>query len=89
MPDLARFYEIIIRMFREPLAPHNRPHFHAYYQQSVAVVGIDEIELLAGELPKKQLRLVLAWAELHQQELIEAWALLQSGRPPFKIEPLT
>lgn len=89
MPEIARFYGIIIRMFMEPLTPHNRPHFHAYYQKFVAVVAADEVEMLAGELPRKQLRLVLAWAELHQQELLKVWTLLQSGQLPFKIEPLT
>lgn len=89
MPEIARFYGIIIRMFMEPLTPHNRPHFHAYYQEFVAVIGVDEVELLAGELPRRQLRLVFAWAELHQQELLSAWDLLQSGQLPFKIEPLT
>ena len=88
MPEIARFYGIIIRMYMEPLARHNRPHFHAYFQQFVAVVGIDEIELLAGKMPKKQLRLTLAWAELHQEDLIKDWNLLQSGQLPFKIEPL-
>jgi hypothetical protein len=54
----------------------------------VAVVGIDEIELLAGELPTRQQRLTLAWAELHKQELLKDWNLLQNGEPPFKIKPL-
>lgn len=88
MPEIARFYGIIIRMFMEGSTPHNRPHFHAYYQEFVAVVGIDEVELIAGQLPKKQLRLALAWAELHQQELLEGWQILQSGGLPSKIEPL-
>lgn len=88
MPEIARFYGIIIRMFMEPLAPHNRPHFHAYYQEFVAVIGIDEVEILAGELPKKQLRLALAWGELHQRELLKDWNLLQNGEAPFKIDPL-
>jgi hypothetical protein len=88
MPEIARFYGIIIRMFMEPISQHNRPHFHAYYQNYVAVVGIDEIELLAGELPTRQQRLTLAWAELHKQELLKDWNLLQNGEPPFKIKPL-
>lgn len=89
MPEIARFYGIIIRMFMEPLVPHNRPHFHAYYQDFVAVIAIDDVELLAGELPKTQLRLTLAWSELHQQELLIDWDLLQKGQMPFMIEPLT
>ncbi len=88
MPEIARFYGIIIRMFMEPSVEHNRPHFHVYYQEFVAVIGIDTIEVLAGELPRKQLRLVFAWAELHNEELAKDWELLQRGQLPFKIEPL-
>lgn len=88
MPEIARFYGIIIRMFMEPTTEHNRPHFHVYYQEFVAVIGIDTIEVLAGELPRKQLRLVFAWAELHNDELVKDWNLLQSGQLPLKIEPL-
>ena len=75
-------------MFFEPSGPHNRPHFHAYYQGAIAVIAIDKIELLAGELPQKQIRLVEAWAEIHRNELLEDWNQLQAGRPPFKIDPL-
>ena len=51
---------------------HHTPHFHAYYQEAVAVYGIDPIELLSGELPKRPARMVKAWAELHQEALREA-----------------
>ena len=88
MPELARFFGIIIRMYPKPHVSHHRPHFHAYYQDSVAVYAIDQIELLAGELPQRQQRLVEAWAELHQQELQEDWQRLQSGQLPNKIDPL-
>ncbi len=88
MPEIARFFGIIIRMFMEPNTKHSRPHFHAYYQNNIAVIAIDNIEVLAGRLPEKQLRLSLAWAEIHQGELLEDWDLLQAGNPPFKIDPL-
>ena len=88
MPELARFFGIIIRMYPEPHVSHHRPHFHAYYQDSVAVYALEQIELLAGELPQRQQRLVEAWAELHQQELQEDWQRLQSGQLPNKIDPL-
>lgn len=88
MPEIARFYGIIIRMYMEALTMHNKPHFHAYYQNFVGVIGIENIDLLAGNLPKPQLRLTLAWAEIHQTELMTAWDLLQKGQPPIKIEPL-
>jgi uncharacterized protein DUF4160 len=88
MPELSRFFGIIIRMYWEANAPHHSPHFHAYYQDDVAVLTIDPIELIAGSLPKRQQRLVEAWAELHQQELFNDWELLRSGRKPQPIEPL-
>jgi hypothetical protein len=89
MPEIARFFGIIIRMYVEAGGPHSRPHLHAYYQEEVAVYAIDSIDLLAGSLPRTQLRLVEAWAELHQQELLTNWHRLQEGLSPVKIEPLS
>ncbi|MDA2924588.1 DUF4160 domain-containing protein [Acidobacteria bacterium AH-259-L09] len=88
MPEISRFFGIIIRMFSEPLAQHHRPHFHAYYQDDVAIIAIDTIELMGGSLPRRQQRLVEAWAEIHGAELLEDWERLQAGTRPFKIEPL-
>ncbi len=75
-------------MFSELGAPHHRPHFHAYYQEHVAVLSIDPVEVISGSLPRRQQRLVEAWAELHQLELIEDWEMLQAGQAPLPIEPL-
>jgi Domain of unknown function (DUF4160) len=88
MPELARFFGIIIRMYTEPAAQHHTPHFHAYYQDEVAVYGIDPVELIAGSLSRRQRRLVEAWAELHQAELLVDWEQLQAGQPPLPIDPL-
>jgi hypothetical protein len=88
MPELSRFFGIIIRMYAEIGVPHHIPHFHAYYQEESAVYSIEPIELIAGELPRRQQRLVEAWAELHQSELAAAWERLQTGRKPSSIEPL-
>ena len=74
-------------MFVEVQASHHTPHFHAYYQ--VAVYGIEPVELLAGTLPKRQQRLVEAWAELHQTELIADWNRLQMGQRALPIAPLS
>ena len=79
MPEISRFFGIIIRMFVEVGGPHHTPHFHAYYQDDVGIFGINPIELLAGDLPRRQRRLVEAWAELHQDELKEDWSTLQEG----------
>jgi len=83
-----RFFGIIIRMFAEPAAPHHRAHLHAYYQDDVGIFAVDTVELIGGDLPQRQRRLVEAWAEIHQAELLAAWGRLQAGRPPGKIEPL-
>ncbi len=88
MPELSRFFGIVIRMFLEAGEPHHRPHFHAYYQEHAAVFAIDSLECLGGSLPRPQQRLVEAWVEIHRAELLRDWDLLQSGRPPVKIEPL-
>ena len=87
MPE-QRFFGIVIRMFVEVGGAHHRPHFHAYYQEHVAIFGIDPIDLIAGGLPRRQQRLVEAWAELHQSELMADWERLQRGLPPQPIEPL-
>jgi hypothetical protein len=88
MPELSRFFGIIIRMYAEPFVPHHRSHFHAYYQDASAVYGLEPVELIAGLLPLRQQRLVEAWAELHQDELMQDWRLLQEGRRPQPIDPL-
>ena len=69
-------------------APHHSPHFHAYYQNAVAVYSINPVELLAGEIPRRQSRLVEAWVELHQKELAADWDRLQAGRGALPIDPL-
>ena len=88
MPELSRFFGIIIRMYMEPGEPHHLSHFHAYYQDESAVFGLDPIDIIAGSLPRKQRRLVEAWAELHQQELVADWLRLQAGQAPTRIDPL-
>ena len=88
MPEISRFFGIVIRMYVEAGGPHHRPHFHAYYQDAVGIFATDPVELIGGELPSRQQRLVVAWAEIHQRELSENWNTLQAGRPAVKIEPL-
>ncbi len=75
-------------MFAEPGSPHHTAHFHAYYQSEIGIFGIDPVELIAGSLPRRQIRLVEAWAELHQAELRVDWERLQAGQSPAPIEPL-
>jgi hypothetical protein len=88
VPELSRFFGIIVRMYAEVSVPHNVPHFHAYYQEHAAVIGLDPIELIAGTMPRRQRRFIVAWAELPQQELIADWERLQRGEVPLPIAPL-
>jgi len=66
---------------------HHKPHFHAKYAEYEASIGIDG-ELLEGSLPSKQLKLVQAWAVIHEDELYEAWNNSVRKLPLAKIEPL-
>jgi hypothetical protein len=75
-------------MYLEAGGQHHKPHFHAYYGDDVAIYGISPIEWIAGSLPRRQQRLVEAWAELHEEELLDDWHLLQSGLLPLPIAPL-
>jgi hypothetical protein len=88
MPELSRFFGIIIRMYMEVGEPHHLPDFHANCGDDVAVFCLDPVELIAGELPRRQRRLTLAWAELQQQELLADWERLQAGQAPLAIDPL-
>ena len=69
VPELSRFYNIVIKMIFSDDWQHNKPHFHVYYAEYDASVGIDG-ELLAGKLPVKQLKLVQAWVAIHEEEII-------------------
>ncbi|MCX6934431.1 MAG: DUF4160 domain-containing protein [Verrucomicrobia bacterium] len=88
MPELSRFFGVIIRMYVEPSERHHTAHFHAYYQEHEAVFSVSPVAALAGSIPQRQQRLVEAWAELHQAELMADWILLQDGRKPAPIAPL-
>jgi hypothetical protein len=72
-------------MFVEAGGPHHTPHFHAYYQDQVGIYGIERIERLAGSLPRRQERLVLPWAELHQEDLLSNWQALQQAIHPLRL----
>ncbi|MEP7169522.1 MAG: DUF4160 domain-containing protein [Bacteroidota bacterium] len=67
---------------------HHLPHVHAKYAEFTAVIGIQDSELIEGELPKNKMRLVIAWIEIHREELMADWELAKNGEQIFKIEPL-
>ena len=88
MPIISMFYGIIIRLYLIDNKQHHSPHIHAKYAEFEASIGISDGEVLSGELPRKQLRLVQAWIELHRDELTADWELAVSGENPYKIAPL-
>ena len=61
---------------------------HAYYQEYKAIVNLQHCEIMEGKLPGKQAKLVIAWAEIHKDELLADWELASKGELPFKIDPL-
>lgn len=85
MPTISRFFGITIAMFFDD---HGFPHFHARHAEGEAKVRIDNLEVIDSDLGRRQLRFVLAWAELHQEELEENWRRARSGETLQEIEPL-
>ncbi len=85
MPTISRFYGITIAMFFDD---HGLPHFHARHAEGAAKIRIDQVEVIDSNLENRQLRLILAWAELHQSELLENWHRARLGERMSSIEPL-
>jgi hypothetical protein len=85
MPTICTFRGI--RIYINYLE-HLPPHFHAEYGEYECAITIDDIELLNGNMPNKQLKMLLGWAALHQDELIDDWYLAQNKKELFPIEPL-
>jgi hypothetical protein len=85
MPQVSRFFGIIISMFYDE---HNPPHFHAAYGEFFAEVGIYDLNIIAGRLPSRALGLVIEWASIHQAELLVNWKHIENGEPVEKIAPL-
>jgi hypothetical protein len=88
MPTISMFYGIIIYMYFLDNSQHNKPHIHAKYQNEEAIISIPDGEVLDGDLPQSKLKMVLAWIEIHKDELIADWDLASNGYNPYKIDPL-
>ena len=86
MPEISRFFGIIIAMFYDE---HNPPHFHARYGHAQAAIEIATLRVLEGGLPPRALGLVIEWASQHQEALLRDWQLTRDEKPPEKIAPLT
>ena len=85
MPEISRFFGIIIRMY---FGDHNPPHFHAIYQEHTAEYDINTLEVIRGNLPNRAHSMVLEWASLHRNELLEDWRLASEYSEILPIEPL-
>jgi len=88
MPVISMFYGIIVSMYFVDNRRHKRPHIHVKYQEHEVVLAIPEGEILEGSMPGNRLKLVLAWVEIHRDELMADWELAVSGQQPYKIDPL-
>ena len=88
MPTISMFFGILIKMFFVDTEKHHVPHIHAEYQGDSAVYSIPDGELLAGSLPSQKQKLVIAWMEIHKDDLLADWDLAVNGKTPFPIRGL-
>ena len=84
MPEISRFYGILIKMY---FNEHNPPHFHAEYQGYKAIITIQK-GIVDGKMPKRALNLIFEWLDLHKEELLEVWNKIEKTGEFDKIEPL-
>ena len=85
MPELSRFFGIVITMYYND---HEPPHFHARYGRYRALINLETLEVYAGSLPSRVLGLILEWAALHRQELAADWQRARAKEPLVSIAPL-
>ena len=85
MPEISLFYGIKVTMnWKE----HNPPHFHVEYAEHTASIDIQKAQIIRGTIPNRHLKLVLAWCELHKDELMQNWELSKQGKPLNRVNPL-
>jgi hypothetical protein len=85
MPEISRFFGIIITMFYND---HTPPHFHVHYGGQKAIIAIQSLVLLSGKLSPRAFGLVMEWAAMHRAELLDNWGLARQQAPLKKIDPL-
>lgn len=88
MAIISMFYGIIISMYYLDRQRHHLAHIHVRYQEQEAVITIPDGAVIDGELKANKLKLVQAWIEIHQEDLMADWELASQGQTIFKIEPL-
>lgn len=82
MPEITRFYGIIIKLF---FADHPPPHFHAIYGEYNALFNLETLEIIEGDLPNRATKMVIEWALMYQKELLEMWNTQDFRKlPPLK-----
>ena len=85
MPEICRFYGIVIKMY---FADHAPPHFHAEYAEFEARFDISTLALISGRLPPRATGLVAEWASLHQGELLSLWKTARESQSLHRVDPL-
>ena len=85
MPEISRFYGIVIKMYFDD---HNPPHFHAEYGGNEALFSINSLSVIAGKLPPRAMSMTAEWANRHQQELKDIWEQAKLLQPLGRIVPL-
>ena len=85
MPTISMFRGIKVCIY---WSDHMPPHFHASYGEDEVIVSIPDIEVLEGSMPSKQLKMLLGWAALRQDQLMDNWELAIKKQELFAIEPL-
>lgn len=85
MPEISRFFGISIKMF---FGDHPPPHFHAEYGEYKAVIDIHTLVNIGGYLPPRVLGMVIEWASLHREELLDLWKRAANRQPLYKLPPL-
>lgn len=88
MAVISMFYGIIISLYYFDARRHHSPHLHIKYQDQEAILAIPSGDVLEGEIKANKLKLVQAWIEIHQEDLLADWELASQGQSVFKIEPL-
>jgi len=88
MPVISMFYGIIVLMYYFDNRRHQQPHIHVQYSDEEAVISIPDGTVIEGSIKSSKLKLVQAWVEIHQDELMADWKLATNGQSLFKIEPL-
>ena len=85
MPEICRFYGIVIKMY---FADHAPPHFHAEYAEFEARIAIESLAVISGKLPPRAMGLVAEWTTLHQQDLTALWEKARRFEPLARLDPL-